>query len=60
MTLSDMGLQAVENKVLSRGIIGISAPILTETTIRKSQLHHPIVVPDVAGCNNNAVEAYHD
>jgi hypothetical protein len=27
----------LENKVLSQGIIGISAPILAEITIRKSQ-----------------------
>jgi hypothetical protein len=33
-----MGLQTLENKVLSRGIIGKSAPILAEITIRKSQL----------------------
>ena len=32
-----MGLQALENKVLLRGIIGKSAPILAEITIRKSQ-----------------------
>jgi hypothetical protein len=30
-------LQTLENKVLSRGIIGKSAPILAEITIRKSQ-----------------------
>jgi hypothetical protein len=33
-----MGLQTLENKVLSRGIIGKSAPILAEITIRKSQV----------------------
>ena len=33
----DVGLQAFENKVLSRSIIGKSAPILAEITIRKSQ-----------------------
>jgi hypothetical protein len=33
----DVGLQALENKVLSWGIIGISAPILAEITIQKSQ-----------------------
>src|SRR4029453_4850492 len=33
----DVGLQATENKALSRGIIGKSAPPLTEITIRKSQ-----------------------
>ncbi len=32
-----MSLQAFENKVLSRGIRGKSAPILAEITIRKSQ-----------------------
>jgi hypothetical protein len=32
-----VGLQTIENKVLSRGIIGKSAPILAEITIRKSQ-----------------------
>jgi hypothetical protein len=32
-----MGLQTLENKVLSRGSIGKSAPILAEITIRKSQ-----------------------
>src|SRR4029453_5651484 len=32
----DVGLQATENKALSRGIIGKSAPPLTEITIRKS------------------------
>ena len=35
--LRDAGLQDIENKALSRGIIGISAPILAEITIRKSQ-----------------------
>src|SRR5687768_6977291 len=35
----DVGLQALENKVLSWGIIGKSAPILAEITIRKSQVH---------------------
>ena len=33
-----MGLQALENKVLSWAIIGKSAPILAEITIRKSQM----------------------
>ena len=33
----DVGLQPLENKVLSRGIIRKSAPILAEITIRKSQ-----------------------
>jgi len=33
----DMGLQPLENKVLSRSIIGKSAPILAEIMIRKSQ-----------------------
>jgi cytochrome c peroxidase len=32
-----MGLQTPKNKALSRGIIGKSAPILAEITIRKSQ-----------------------
>jgi len=32
-----MGLQAIENKALSRGIIRKSACILAEITIRKSQ-----------------------
>jgi len=32
-----VGLQRLENKVLSWGIIGKSAPILAEITIRKSQ-----------------------
>src|SRR5688572_11011997 len=32
-----MSLQLLENKALSRGIIGKSAPILAEITIRKSQ-----------------------
>ena len=32
-----MGLQTLENKVLSRGIIGKSAPLLAEISIRKSQ-----------------------
>jgi hypothetical protein len=35
----DVGLQTLENKALSRGIIGKSAPILAEITIRKSQDH---------------------
>jgi hypothetical protein len=34
-----MGLQILENKVLSCGIIGKSAPILAEITLRKSQEH---------------------
>jgi hypothetical protein len=34
----DMGLQTLENTVFSRGIIGKSAPILAEITIRKSQV----------------------
>jgi hypothetical protein len=33
----DVGLQPLENKALSRGIIGKSAPLLAEITIRKSQ-----------------------
>ena len=33
----DVGLQTLENKALSRGIIGKSAFILAEITIRKSQ-----------------------
>jgi hypothetical protein len=33
----DVGLQPIENKVLSWGIIGKSAPILAEITTRKSQ-----------------------
>ena len=33
-----MSLQLLENKVLSRGIIGKSAPLLAEITIRKSQI----------------------
>jgi hypothetical protein len=33
----DAGLQTLENKALSRGIIEKSAPILAEITIRKSQ-----------------------
>ena len=32
-----MDLQPIENKVLSRGIVGKSAPTLAEITIRKSQ-----------------------
>ena len=32
-----MSLQLVENKALSRGIIGKAAPLLAEITIRKSQ-----------------------
>jgi len=32
-----VGLQMLENKALSRDIIGKSAPILAEITIRKSQ-----------------------
>jgi hypothetical protein len=32
-----MGLQPIENKALSRDIIGKSAPTLAEITIRKSQ-----------------------
>jgi len=37
-TRSDMSLQLLENKALSRGIIGKSAPVLAEITIRKSQV----------------------
>ena len=37
--LSHESLQPLENKALSRGIIGKSAPILAEITIRKS---HPL------------------
>jgi hypothetical protein len=33
-----MSLQPLENKALSRGIIGKSAPTLAEITIRKSQV----------------------
>jgi hypothetical protein len=36
---SDVGLQPLENKVLSWGIIGKSASILAEIMIRKSQFH---------------------
>jgi hypothetical protein len=32
-----VGLQTIENKALSWGILGKSAPILAEITIRKSQ-----------------------
>ena len=39
----DVGLQTLENKVLSRGIIGKSAPILAEITIRKSQSRLPVM-----------------
>jgi hypothetical protein len=35
---SDVGLQPLENKVLSWGIIGKSASILAEIMIRKSQI----------------------
>src|SRR4051812_29766022 len=34
----DVGLQTLENKALSWGVIGKSAPILAEIIIRKSQL----------------------
>ena len=34
----DVGLQTLENKALSRGIIRKSSPILAEITIRKSQV----------------------
>src|SRR5215468_6676591 len=37
MIFSSMSLQPLENKALSRGIIGKSAPILAEITYRKSQ-----------------------
>jgi hypothetical protein len=37
-TLSYVGLQPLENKALSRGIIGKSTHILTEIMIRKSQV----------------------
>ena len=40
----DVGLQPVENKALSRGIIGKSAPTLAEITIRKSQVFKGILV----------------
>jgi hypothetical protein len=36
----DVGLQMLENKALSWGIIGKSAPILAEITIRKSQAQY--------------------
>src|SRR5262249_12583818 len=35
-----MSLQPLENKALSRGIIGKSAPLLAEITIRKSQVQN--------------------
>src|SRR5919199_6652609 len=35
----EVRLQALEHKVLSRGIRGKSAPILAEITIRKSQMN---------------------
>jgi hypothetical protein len=38
----EVRLQALDNKVLSRGIRGKSAPILAEITIRKSQFVFPI------------------
>ena len=34
----DVGLQTLENKALSWGVIGKSAPILAEIIIRKSQV----------------------
>src|SRR5215211_160014 len=37
-TLSDVGLQLLEKKVLSRGIIEKSAPIRAEIAVRKSQI----------------------
>jgi hypothetical protein len=41
----DVGLQLLENKALSRGIIRMSACILADITIRKSQkLTHPMQV----------------
>jgi hypothetical protein len=43
-----VGLQMLENKALSWGSIGKSAPILAEITIRKSQ--SPTFRPAKAGC----------
>src|SRR4029450_3651072 len=43
MTPRDVGVQTLENKVLSWGIIGKSAPILAEITIRKSQILAQII-----------------
>jgi hypothetical protein len=40
----DVALQALENKVLLRGIRRKSAPVLAEITIRKSQGLSPIVI----------------
>src|SRR5215217_8013430 len=45
MTPRDVGLQPLENKALSWGIIGKSAPILAETTIRKSQNYASPALP---------------
>src|SRR5215471_3749170 len=42
-----MSLQPLENKALSRGIIGKSAPLLAEITIRKSQLRTPPYHPEL-------------
>ena len=41
-----MGLQTPENKALSQGIIGKSAPILADITIRKSQEIDAESIPD--------------
>jgi hypothetical protein len=43
--LSNMSLQSIDNKALSRGIIEKTAPILAEITIRKSQLSISKQVP---------------
>jgi hypothetical protein len=45
-----MGLQPLENKALSWGIIGESAPTLAEITIRKSQGKEFEVIGDKYRC----------
>ena len=44
----EVRLQALENKVLSRGIRGKSAPILAEITIRKSQTNTALKYSDLS------------
>jgi hypothetical protein len=64
-----MSLQPLENKALSRGIIGKSASLLAEITIRKSQVfkqpvdgetsppYGPAVVPRITLIGDTTVSA---
>jgi hypothetical protein len=48
-----VGLQTLENKALSRGILGKSAPTLAEITIRKSQICARVGLDELPSCHES-------